>query len=209
MKKICVIGGRGVIGSAIVKRLETRGASVGTNPLEKDIDGLVCAYGMPPPKDFLNSQPYDIINEVTTMLSGPLLDVANFCAHHEKGRIALFAGGGVGGNAEPGYAVYKACKAGIVQFVEILALEAPQFRINAIAPGPVKSPMSADQERDDWVSPDLAAEMVTRLMLDEDTVRITGRLLSARFDWLDSPLTQDQLKLRRVEREIKLVGQTP
>jgi NAD(P)-dependent dehydrogenase (short-subunit alcohol dehydrogenase family) len=110
------------------------------------------------------------------------------------GKIIHMSGGGAA-NGRAGYSAYSASKAGLVRFVECVALEAPSIQINAIAPGSVKSRMNPEGTG----TPDRAASLT--LTLCDPSCTISGRLISAiHDDWehlVINPLLEEGM-LRRV-----------
>lgn len=136
--------------------------------------------------------------------------------------IILFSGGGAT-NAFPNYTAYALAKVAIVRLVENLAVEEPNWKVNAVAPGFIATRIHEatleagravagpyyDQTRAqlaDPVSPTAAAELVAFLLSDE-SVGISGRLISAVWDDWRSDECQRLLRedpafarLRRVDR---------
>lgn len=137
--------------------------------------------------------------------------------------VALMAGGGATG-AMPNYTAYALAKVGVVRLVENLALEEPQWRVNAVAPGFVATSihdatLAAGPERsgrffertkeqiEKAVPPTMAASLIHFLM-SEESIGVTGRLISAVWDpWRESSqralLTDDPSfgKLRRIDNQ--------
>ena len=190
-RDVLVLGASGTIGGAVVKELRKGGANVHTpgrdftwNPANPW--GLVCCFGSYGPKgklaDVKANEMYQclFLNVFTVMVQVrefiKLLD-------GRPGRIVLMSGGGVGSDSMPEERTsYVAAKHAIVGFVDAMSRElGGRVLINAVAPGPVKSRMTADDERTDWVEPTLAASLVADLVMDEHTVSgLTGKLWSAR-----------------------------
>lgn len=118
---------------------------------------------------------------------------------HGGGKIIHFSGGGAA-YARPYYTAYSASKAALVRFVESLAEELREARIdvNAIAPGAVKSRMWEQmrqvrdpdprtlaelQQMDETggIAPERAAALAAFLASDQSN-GLTGRLISAVHD---------------------------
>lgn len=172
-----VVGASGTIGGAICAELEQRGAEVikhGRAPITFEWGnaptGFVYAAG-----DYLDmhanfARVVDAVWRLRTAAQGAPL------------RIVLIGGGGVGsGNYPKERAEYVACKFGVAGYVEALAHDLSDGqRINCVAPGPIKSRMTAGEERNDWVEPELCARMVARLVLDDEAPPVSGKLFSAR-----------------------------
>lgn len=67
------------------------------------------------------------------------------------------------------YAAYAAAKAGILGFTKSLAREVgPQIRVNAIAPGPIDTPMVAPHATDEWVHTRTRDSVIGRLGRPEE-----------------------------------------
>jgi len=118
------------------------------------------------------------------------------------------SGGGATG-PRPNYSPYAMAKIALVRLVENLALEEPAWRVNAIAPGFIASPIhdtsiAAGEERSGEDPDDLRARLarpddlgrVTRLvelLVAADGPRTSGRLISAQWDQWDDPTWMDHL----------------
>jgi 3-oxoacyl-[acyl-carrier protein] reductase len=122
------------------------------------------------------------------------------------GRIVNLAGAGIGGpSIPPRISAYAASKAAVVQFTESLAKEVASWnvQVNAIAPGAVTTAIteaviaagseragrefyerSVRQKEQGGDAPELAARLAVHLASDE--CKLTGKLLSAKWDKLDS-----------------------
>jgi NAD(P)-dependent dehydrogenase (short-subunit alcohol dehydrogenase family) len=115
------------------------------------------------------------------------------------GKILHFSGGGAA-YARPFYTAYSASKAALVRFVESLAeeLRESKIEVNAIAPGPVESrmwdqmrhvikpdPRTLEElkrmEETGGISPERAAALAVFLASDRSN-GLTGRLISAVHD---------------------------
>jgi NAD(P)-dependent dehydrogenase (short-subunit alcohol dehydrogenase family) len=121
----------------------------------------------------------------------PLLDAGNAPS------VVLFSGGGATGPL-PRYTAYALAKVAIVRLVENLALEEPEWKVNAVAPGFVAtrihdSTRAAGAELagpyhdetlrrlNEAVPPEEAAALVAFLLSNESR-GISGRLISAVWD---------------------------
>ncbi len=125
----------------------------------------------------------------------PFLDVA------PAPSVVMFSGGGATG-AFPRYSAYALAKVATVRLVENLAAEETGWRVNAVAPGFVATgiheatlaagpaavgPYYEETEKrlEDATPPEVATGLVAFLLSDE-SLGITGRLISARWDsWQD------------------------
>ncbi len=137
--------------------------------------------------------------------------------------VVLLAGGGATGPM-PNYSAYALAKVGVVRLVENLALEEPDWRVNAVAPGFVATSihdatLAAGPERSgsffeqtkkqtqNATSPGVAASLI-RFLMSEGSQAVTGRLISAVWDpWREpaqrSLLTEDPSfgRLRRIDAQ--------
>lgn len=190
MRDVLVLGSSGTIGGAVVTELVKAGAQVHTPGRDfkwKPVNpwGLVCCMGSYGPKGKLSDvEPSDIYNALMLNVFTQMIQVREFIKllDGRPGRIVLMSGGGVGSGKFPAErSSYVAAKHAIVGFVEAMSQELTNVTINAVAPGPVKSKMTADDVRDDWVEPTVAAGLIADLIM-EDKMHFagTGKLWSAR-----------------------------
>lgn len=111
------------------------------------VDACVLAAGKAEPEGFLKDKPAELIDEmISTNLRGNILfvrEVLKKFQAQKHGNIAMISSiyAKTGGSLE---AVYSAAKAGLVGLVKSVAIEAaPYVRINAVAPGFIKTNMTA------------------------------------------------------------------
>jgi NAD(P)-dependent dehydrogenase (short-subunit alcohol dehydrogenase family) len=140
------------------------------------------------------------------------------------GRIVNIGGGGAAG-LRPNFSAYATAKCGLIKFSETIASEVAEFgiRVNCVAPGPMNTEMlqeilRAGSERagagefeqvrkqvaTGATDPQIAADLIVYL-LSEQSVGITGRLISALWDpWRtlhehrDEIRSSDVYTLRRI-----------
>jgi 3-oxoacyl-[acyl-carrier protein] reductase len=157
-------------------------------------------------------------------LLGPLgciMALAPFFDSAADPSIVLLSGGGATAPL-PNYAAYSIAKVATVRLVEMLAIEEPRWRVNAVAPGFVATrihestlaagPKLAGSMYDDTqrqteraVPPERAAALIA-FLLGPRAAGITGRLVSAVWDAWDEEAGQNMLRdhptlgrLRRVD----------
>ncbi len=126
------------------------------NSVYKEFEYVDCAVlcaGKAEPEGFLREKSAELIDEMISVnLRGTILFCRELLKHFEyakHGNIVVVSSiyGKTGGSLE---AVYSACKAGIDGLVKSLAVEsAPLVRINAIAPGFIKTKMTKDYSSSD------------------------------------------------------------
>ncbi len=132
----------------------------------------------------------------------PLLDCGSNPA------VVVMSGGGATG-PRPNYSPYAMAKIALVRLVENLALEEPEWRVNAIAPGFIASTIhdtsiAAGMERSGEDPDDLRARLarpddldrvtgLVELLVAADGPRTSGRLISAQWDQWDDPAWMDHL----------------
>jgi NAD(P)-dependent dehydrogenase (short-subunit alcohol dehydrogenase family) len=133
-----------------------------------------------------------------------ILDInltGSFMVAREAGKLMRAHGGGAivniasvsGQRGNLGRSAYGASKGGVITLTQVMACElAPQnIRVNAIAPGPVETPlvqaMQTDQMRSEWLSevpqrryasPDEIAGAALFLMDDSKASFVTGHILN-------------------------------
>lgn len=78
------------------------------------------------------------------------------------------------------YVSYSAAKAGVVGFTRALAREVgPEIRVNAIAPGPIETPMTADIATTGWIEARTSGAVLPRLGRAEEVAPAVVFLASA------------------------------
>lgn len=189
-KDVLVLGSSGTIGGACVTALIKAGATVhtpGRNFKWSPVNpwGLVCCMGSYGPKGKLAEvEASEIYQSLMLNVFTQMVQVREFIKllDGRPGRIVLMSGGGVGSGKYPAErSSYVAAKHAIVGFVEAMGQElGERVLINAVGPGPVKSKMTADDMRDDWVEPTVAAELIADLVMGDYHWPYTGKLWSAR-----------------------------
>jgi NAD(P)-dependent dehydrogenase (short-subunit alcohol dehydrogenase family) len=150
-------------------------------------------------------------------------DCADLLDAGDSASVVLFSGGGAT-TALPRYTAYALAKVAIVRFVENLALEEPDWKVNAVAPGFVATrihepTLSAGPEIAGpyfWETerrlrePELptAASDLVAFLLSPESEGISGRLISAVWDpWQEEEsrklLSSDPsfARLRRIDRQ--------
>lgn len=169
--------------------------------LEGRVDGLVLAAGRLDPVGPTRTVDLDALaTTLETHLIGalrviqacaPLLDAS------ADPSVVLFSGGGATAPF-PRYSAYAMAKVATVRLAENLAVEEPDWRVNAVAPGFVATGIHAatlsldrdvvgpyyaeTQERlSRAIPPEVAAGLVA-FLLSEAAAGITGRLISAPWD---------------------------
>lgn len=194
-KKVWVLGGTGVIGSAINEAFDKEGADVlygrvditnfqslikTTNSCSPDIV-INCTGKMGPIAPAVFCDRDEWMHAINVNLIGAVnLTQAVIPTMLAKGggKIIHFGGGGAS-NGWPYHSAYAVSKTGLVRFVETVAEEiaSMNIQINAIAPGPVKSPMNPNATG----TPDKAVELAL-FLASEESGDLTGRLISAVHD---------------------------
>ncbi len=163
-KKVFVVtGASGGIGSAIVKALQSQGATCvelsKSGPLSIDlsqpkltkktfenifqtyqeVDGLINAAGylaLSDLKDLEDATIQELVN--SNFLS--MVYSCKYCPIKKGGHILNFSSSSYT-RGRPHYILYSAMKAAVVNFTQGLALERPELNINCIAPSRTNTPM--------------------------------------------------------------------
>lgn len=220
---VLVTGGASGIGAAVATRLQESGAIAVVADLSVDaasvgrihldvadpescavavrsvlalhgrLDGLVNSAGIGADIDFLDT-PVAIFDRVIAVnLRGSfLIGQAAARAMCAGGSIVMISSvSGLRGNV--GRAAYGASKAGIINLVQVMAVElaSQRIRVNALAPGPVETPLSAALHdpgiRAGWTSvipmtrygsaEEISA--VAAFLLSDESAYVTGQVLAA------------------------------
>ncbi|WP_022963913.1 SDR family NAD(P)-dependent oxidoreductase [Halopseudomonas pelagia] len=124
------------------------------------LQGLVNNAGIILEKPFLNTDEQDWQRVMAVDLDG----VYRCCRHGLKSMQAAGTGSIVNVSSDLGflgrehYVAYCTAKAGVIGLTRSLAREfAPHIRINAVAPGPIETPMlTAENMSADWLAKELA-----------------------------------------------------
>lgn len=160
--------------------------------LPGQIDGLVTSAGIFMHKSALETEAADWDTVLAINLRGTFQLARAAAKEMRDGGSMVLVSSQVGRIGHPRAAAYAASKSGIEGFVRSLALElAPRnIRVNAVAPGPIETPMTAiaraDEERlktmraaiplDRIGEPDEVASAI-RYMLSDAASYITGHAL--------------------------------
>lgn len=154
------------------------------------LDGLFLAAGQLVAGSVEDTPVEDFDRMITANLKGPWL-----LCHHLGGRLrdgasVVLVGSNIGIRPIPDSAAYCISKAGLHMLAQVLAMEwAPRgIRVNAIAPGPVRTPMVEERLRHS-LDPggDLArlaaSNPLRRLGAEEEVAMLASHLLSDESRW--------------------------
>ncbi len=224
--KVLVVGGTRGIGYALAKHFKSKGAEVGIvgrsydliQSVARELDVVGCRADVGCEEgarvvlwacEALGG--IDVVINTAGMFSGSSKDLVatNVLGAFDiieaavkvmgSGSLVLLSGGGVGGpnvgkDCSP---LYAASKAAVVTLVECMARENPHVRINAVAPGLVKSDMRPDGKE----GPSKAVELIDWLCSDA-AKHLTGRLVAVRDprEWWDDKRFHGESDLGRLRR---------
>jgi NAD(P)-dependent dehydrogenase (short-subunit alcohol dehydrogenase family) len=165
------------------------------------LDGLVIATGTVEPIGGLRSVDLTAVEHALRTQPVAAIGLIQSCAalldSSDSPSVVLFSGGGATAPL-PRYTAYALAKIAIVRLVENVALEEPAWKVNAVAPGFVATPIhdatlaagsdlagayhdETVSRLDEAVPPTAAADLVA-FLLSGESHGITGRLISAVWD---------------------------
>jgi 3-oxoacyl-[acyl-carrier protein] reductase len=104
----------------------------------------------------------------------------------DDGRVVSFSSSVVG-LYQPGYALYAATKAAVEAMTHIFAKEvgARRITVNAVAPGPVDTPLFTDGKTPDLIAQIARSAPSGRLGAPEDIARVVAFLVSPDGAWVN------------------------
>jgi len=104
----------------------------------------------------------------------------------DDGRVVSFSSSVVG-LYQPGYALYAATKAAVEAMTHIFAKEvgARRITVNAVAPGPVDTPLFTDGKTPDLIAQIARSAPSGRLGAPEDIARVFAFLVSPDGAWVN------------------------
>lgn len=162
-------------------------ASLGGN-----VDGLVCCAGIFLHKGALETS-NDEWDQVLSVNLRSIFQMAQACAREmQSGASMVTVSSQIGRAGHPRAAAYAASKAGVEGLTRSLALEfaAQNVRVNAVAPGPIETPMTAVARSDEQRAEALLASVplgrfgtadevaaAIRFLLSNSASFITGQTL--------------------------------
>jgi 2-keto-3-deoxy-L-fuconate dehydrogenase len=154
------------------------------------LDGLFLAAGELVPGSVETTSAADFDRMVSANLKGPWLICHHLSNCLTTGASVVLVGSNIGIRAIPDSAAYSVAKAGVHMLAKVLALEwAPrQVRCNAIAPGPVHTPMvdvrlAASADPDGDLAKLASVNPLHRLGTVEEVAALAVHLLSDESRW--------------------------
>lgn len=154
----------------------------------KQIDVVVHSAGIMPLSPIIEND-VDLFDKViATNLRGAFLVLAQAAKHIADGGRIMALSSSVIAKATPTYGAYIASKAGVEGLVKVLASEmrGRQVSVNAIAPGPVATPLFLKDKKPELIEQISKVAPFERLGEPEDIARIVSFLAGPEGGWINA-----------------------
>ncbi len=152
------------------------------------IDVVVHSAGIMPLSPIIKNDVKQFDEVIATNLRGSFLVLAQAAQHVADGGRIMALSSSVIAKSTPTYGAYIASKAGVEGLVKVLAgeLRGRNISVNAVAPGPVATPLFLKDKTDEQIAQLSKIAPFERLGKPEDVARVISFLAGPEGGWINA-----------------------
>ncbi len=152
------------------------------------IDVVVHSAGIMPLSPIIKNDVKQFDEVIATNLRGSFLVLAQAAQHVADGGRIMALSSSVIAKSTPTYGAYIASKAGVEGLVKVLAgeLRGRNISVNAVAPGPVATPLFLKDKTDEQIAQLSKIAPFERLGEPEDVARVISFLAGPEGGWINA-----------------------